>query len=371
MKLVRKSSEATAWDPQHDGVEGAYEWLRIALRAAKMGAWAWDLNRRDKFIRRTEQYDRIFEIAPHQKWTRDLWIGRLYSEDQEITSQKMESVITGDKEEYDAEYRIVLPAGGLRWVNAWGRSIRDRAGKPVRVTGVVRDISDEKRLEQDREQFVATLSHDLRNPLSVARSSADLIRRYPDDVVRRDRLFKKIDFSIERADRMIQDLLDSSRLQSGRNLQLPMENSDLSDIVRAVVQEQAELYDGRIIYKVDGSCVGTWSKDGIRRLLENLISNAIKYGKVGGPVTVTLDRGAGEVLLSVHNTGNLISDEEQSMLFQPFYRAKFAEQGSARGWGLGLPLVRGIAEAHGGGAAVQSSLEAGTTFVVRLPIHKS
>jgi signal transduction histidine kinase len=107
----------------------------------------------------------------------------------------------------------------------------------------------------------------------------------------------------------------------------------------------------------------------MRRILENLCNNAIKYGDTTSRVTVSLRQEGDEAELAVHNWGNPIPASEQESLFQYFTRTKSAEASGKRGWGIGLTLVKGVAEAHGGSVQVESSQEKGTTFRVRLPRH--
>jgi signal transduction histidine kinase len=104
----------------------------------------------------------------------------------------------------------------------------------------------------------------------------------------------------------------------------------------------------------------------VRRTLENLVGNAIKYGNPHTRVRVTVRREGDHLALDVHNQGNPIPHDEQAKIFQPYHRARPHSPAGPLGWGLGLTVVRGIAEAHGGTARVQSSAEAGTTFTVTL-----
>jgi signal transduction histidine kinase len=106
----------------------------------------------------------------------------------------------------------------------------------------------------------------------------------------------------------------------------------------------------------------------LRRVIENLISNAAKYGSPTGPITLTLEKRASEIDISVHNVGNPLPREELLQLFDPFHRSSTADASPHVGWGLGLTLVRGVAEAHGGRVHVESTPEAGTTFTLSLPL---
>ena len=223
-------------------------------------------------------------------------------------------------------------------------------------------------LERDlRENFVATLSHDLRNPLTAAKVSAQMIVRYPDQHEKHQILGNRIVNGIERADMMIQDLLDANRIRAGEKLPLSIAQCDLKQTAEEMVNELAMTVGDRLILEAPPLLVGYWSGDQLRRLMENLAINAIKYGAKESPVLIRLESDATQIKISVHNEGTPLSAAEKTQLFDPFYRAKSASESGQKGWGLGLTLVRGVAEAHGGQVRVESSEEAGTTFLVEIP----
>jgi PAS domain S-box-containing protein len=224
------------------------------------------------------------------------------------------------------------------------------------------------RLERDlREQFVSSLSHDLRTPLTAARMSAQMIPRQanlPDKVYS---LAAKVKHNIDRADQMITDLLDASRIRAGQGLPIEVAPGDLREVVAGTLEDLTTVHGERFCLQGEERLEGDWDAHALRRLTENLCNNAIKYGDPTGRVTVTLRQDGDEVELAVHNWGRPIPPEEREGLFQHFARAKSAETSGTKGWGIGLTLVKGVAEAHGGSIQVESTSEAGTTFRVRLP----
>lgn len=223
-----------------------------------------------------------------------------------------------------------------------------------------------------REQFVATLGHDLRNPLSAAKMSAELIL----EVAKEDErgalkeistLASKNLSNIKRIDRMIQDLLDASVIQVGEKIPLKFENCELESILREVVDDLPPHERSKIELKTQPT-KGIWDSDGLRRAFENLVSNAFKYGDTSKPIIISLTEINQRVIVKVHNAGTAIPTEEQEFLFQPFRRSREAASGGKKGWGIGLGLVRGVAEGHGGSIGVESSPELGTTFVFDIPV---
>jgi signal transduction histidine kinase len=225
-----------------------------------------------------------------------------------------------------------------------------------------------------REQFMATLSHDLRNPLGVARMASELIlkisQQIQDPHVRKDimKLTSRIAANMKRADRMIQDLLDASVLRIGEKLPIHISECDLLAIACDVVTEFDEQEKARI--QITGSSTsGYWDCEGLKRSLENLIKNAIKYGAAGTPITVQITRTNQEsIRVSVHNHGNPIPQEDQKLIFRTFGKSKSTQRGVLQGWGIGLSLVRAVSESLGGSTSVESSKETGTTFTIDLPM---
>jgi signal transduction histidine kinase len=212
------------------------------------------------------------------------------------------------------------------------------------------------------ETFIASLSHDLRNPLHVANSIAQLMQMKwsdPDLISMAKRVCKKL----READEMIQTLLDASLLKTHMKLKLHIDSLDILTLAEEVCADLPSL-DSRINV-VGKSIEGYWCRISLKRLLENLLSNAYKYGKPKSAITVTVISFDGRMMLSVHNEGPPIPEQELQRLFHPFERM---ENVSIQGWGLGLPFVQSVAESHGGTVVADSAKERGTTFTVSIPI---
>ncbi|RZA07754.1 MAG: sensor histidine kinase [Proteobacteria bacterium] len=223
-----------------------------------------------------------------------------------------------------------------------------------------------------RDQFVATLTHDLRNPLAAAKMNADLVGRAAAKLTNEkdretfSRLASKLGENIKRADRMIQNLLDTNLSAVGERMPLKLEPENMMTIAESVVAELSPAERERT--KVIGDEInGYFDRDALWRALENLITNAFKYGREATPVTVRVYEKLGRAMISVHNQGNPIPAEDQELLFQAFRRTRSAKASGQQGWGIGLSQVRGVAEAHGGSLGVDSSAETGTTFTLDIP----
>ncbi len=220
-------------------------------------------------------------------------------------------------------------------------------------------------LRDIQEKLSQTLAHDLRNPIAAAKVSATLILRRPEDENNCIKNASRISNCLDRLDKMISDLLDASRIRAGEKLPLEMKMCDLDWIVREVASEAGMVHN--MIFKVDSesACLGLWNEDGLRRVLENLTTNAVKYGDKNKSITISIEQDQQMASFCVHNEGDPISPDDLPILFQEFRRAKSVENKS--GWGLGLAMVEGMVESHKGSIKVESTAAKGTTFTVKLP----
>lgn len=209
-----------------------------------------------------------------------------------------------------------------------------------------------------------TLAHDLRNPLSIIKISAELINKRAEDVKGSQDKSHRIMHTVDRIDKMIKELLDASLLKLRKPKPQDFKECDLDWLVQDVAFEINMAKNDQIIVKSLGKCLGRWSEEGLRRVIENLITNAIKYGS-DDPVTITVEQDNANAVLKVHNLGDAIPLEEQSTLFGKFKRAKAAKD--KIGWGLGLTVVKAQVDDHDGTITLESTEVNGTTFTICLP----
>ena len=232
----------------------------------------------------------------------------------------------------------------------------------------VENLKEEREL---RERFVSSLTHDLHTPLTAARLNMELIKRYIDDKDKILRILPKVNASLDRIDLMIRDLLDANRLKAGKGISLDIEKCDLIPVIHETLQVLRTVHGDRFVFKGPTSLMGNWSCEGFQRIVENLCSNAIKYGDPDTPISIELSSDKDEIILRIHNEGHPISEEDQKTLFDQFKRTSQAEKGKQKGWGIGLSLVKGIVEAHGGSITITSADGKGTTFTLLLPLDLS
>lgn len=212
------------------------------------------------------------------------------------------------------------------------------------------------------ETFITSLSHDLRNPLNIANVSAQLIEKKSDDSYIRE-YAQRIRKKLGDLDAMIQTLLDAAFLKGRKKLRLKIVQFDMMALANEVCADMT--MPNRPIIIDGNSVVGYWCRISIKRVFENLISNAQKYGEPDTLIRVYIGSGDEGVVIEVHNEGAPIPAADRHLLFSTFHRF---EQVNVRGWGLGLPFVRLVTESHDGRVSVVSTLENGTTFKINMPI---
>jgi signal transduction histidine kinase len=242
-------------------------------------------------------------------------------------------------------------------------------------------LADNKRLEEHTrhqneelahavrlaETFVGMLGHDLRNPLNAISTAAALVaRRAESDAIGKPAV--RIVRSAHRMARMIDQILDFTRIRLGRGLPLEPRSIDLAEVCRLATEElEGEAAAPRVRLEVRGDVAGTWDADRLAQLASNLVGNALAHGQPGAPVSILLDgTDRSEVVLEVANAGSIPADLLPG-IFEPFTASRRAAAATSQGLGLGLHITRQIATAHGGSIEVASSDEGWTRFTVRLP----
>lgn len=221
-------------------------------------------------------------------------------------------------------------------------------------------------LQEMREKLIGILAHDMRNPISAALFAVDLLSS-GQDKQRFEKLQTMAHNSLKRSLDLIENLLDSVTVGAGEGMTLDFAEGDIIEFIDAVYEEASEVYTHTIEFeKPIPEIKGVFDGTMIRRMVENLLSNAVKYGSRDTPVTLMVEDMEETVILKVHNFGNPIPEQNQKRIFQFLKRNLSNGDRELKSWGMGLTLVRAVAEAHGGKVEIQSNLEDGTTFIVHL-----
>jgi signal transduction histidine kinase len=246
------------------------------------------------------------------------------------------------------------------------KAVADRAAIAIDNARLFQEAQEAVRM---REDVVAIVSHDLRNPLNAITLSASTLIKREDLDERTAKTATRIFAAADRANRLIRDLLDFTQARV-TGIPLHPKAMDLHELAWQVVEEVRSAHpERRIDLMTHGDGGGTWDAGRLAQVMANLIGNAIQHSPGGTAVRVVTRGEEGGVLLEVHNEGPPIPAELLPALFEPFQRGVGAGSGKGGSLGLGLFITRRIVEAHGGAIAVRSEAGAGTTFTVRLPRH--
>ena len=226
-----------------------------------------------------------------------------------------------------------------------------------------------------RDEFMSTVSHDLKTPLTFIKGMASLRRRRAEATEDNRPLLEALEQIEQSASRMaaqLDELVDATRLESGRPLDLRVEQVDLVELASKAVHEHQQTSDRHSLCVSTEltQLVGQWDKLRLARVLDNLLDNAIKFSPRGGSVVVELAVEDGSAIVSVSDRGEGISASDLPHIFERFRRGRNVE-GRIPGTGIGLAGVHRIVELHRGAIDVQSEVGVGTTFSIRLPIAHS
>jgi PAS domain S-box-containing protein len=274
------------------------------------------------------------------------------------------------------------PANTSRYFAATYEPQRDAHGDVIGVVAVVVDIDERKRAEEalresDRrkDEFLAMLGHELRNPLGVINTSVQLLMRKGPPEPTLIELRQMIARQVEHMSRMLEDLLDVSRITRGQ-IRLKKEPCDFSEIVRHATDDQSGNFDHSGLHLIahlpDSPLWVRGDRTRLAQVVGNLLYNANKFTDHGGTVTLRLHAAPGpSALLSVRDTGIGIESEILTHVFEPFIQSDHSIDRSRGGLGLGLALVKGLVELHGGEVRAESDgLGRGSEFTLRLPLEE-
>jgi PAS domain S-box-containing protein len=286
----------------------------------------------------------------------------------------IERVLGGEPLEFEIE--LPYPHAGRRFMRTLYTPDRNERGEVIGWIASITDITERKRAEDElrrsKDQFLATVSHELRGPLNAVLGWAELLRAGTLDEASYQRGLEAVYANAKRQAKLIEDLLDVSRIVSGQ-LHVTPSPVDLPGVVRAALETihpSAEAKGIQIETDVDPSirCVlGDATR--LQQILSNLLTNAVKFTPESGEVRLIVRRSHDMVELIVSDTGRGIAPDFLPLVFEPFRQADGSTTRTHGGLGLGLAIVKHLAEAHGGTVAVHSAGEGrGATFTVQLPI---
>lgn len=383
--------------------------LRLALEAAKMGTWDWDVvhNR----IKRSAYAQRLYGIDPDaQNGSIDDILLRIHPEDRKRVNTTASQGIAEALDDV-MEYRIIWPDGSVHWLAENGQGYRNDAGQLVRILGVVQDITEQKQLEaalaeerrnlektvemrtqelhnsltkleetnlrlqaanRHRTRFLSSMSHELRTPLNAILGFNDLLKGQFFGPLndKQNTYTEQIDVSGRHLLALITDLLDITKIDAGvmELERAEFAHNDLIDGMVAMMQNQIRRKGLTVGTAIDPSLpLITGDLRKCKQIMLNLLSNAVKFTPEGGRIEIRAERTEDLVTITVSDTGVGIAPEEQEHIFSEFYQADRVRDEALGGTGIGLALTRRLVALHGGEIGVDSAPGKGSAFWFTLP----
>jgi signal transduction histidine kinase/CheY-like chemotaxis protein len=334
-----------------------------------------------------------FWLPPDADVDFDRFYSIIHPEDRERTRIAVEACVF-DHQIYDIEYRTVSRTGKIRWLRASGRTTYDQNDNPVRFDGTTQDITQRKEMEEERgillgseraarmeaeranrlkDEFLATLSHELRTPLNAISGWTELLKQEPDDVGTVKEGVAAIERNVRAQAQLIEDLLDMSRIASGK-VRLDVKPINIAEVVNAAIETVAPAARAKGVTLrpiLDTKpCVVSADPGRLQQVIWNLLSNGVKFTPKGGEVQVVLELVNSTVQISISDSGEGIPPEFLPHIFERFSQADGSPSRRHGGLGLGLSIVKTLTEMHGGSVAVESEGKGkGSTFRLILPVR--
>ena len=360
--------------------------LRLAIEATELATWEWNLETNEVYW--NEQHFRLFGMEPQpQPLTPQVFMDHVHPDERERVGHLLQKAI--DKQGvYNTEFCALLEDGSTRWMSGYGRIVEERDGKPLRMSGVMFDVDERRRAEEalrlaDRrkDEFLAMLAHELRNPMSTLRSGLQIlaITEGQDQTNGPSSGSQTIAASTvammkrqtDQLVRLVDDLLDVSRISQGK-IDLKTQRVNLVEVVAQAIESVQALYheQGRRL-QVELPSAPIEVEGDVARLSQvvtNLLTNGARYTGENGQVWLRLAHQSQEAVLQVGDNGIGLAADQLSAIFELFVQVDTSLARSKGGLGLGLTLVKRLVEMHGGRVEAHSKgLGQGSTFQVHLP----
>jgi two-component system CheB/CheR fusion protein len=342
--------------------------LGMAMDSAAMGTWSIDLQTRE-FIP-SPRLKEIFGFYPDEKMTYEASIAQIDSEYQSLVMNAVEANISNG-EKYDVEYPLRgLHDEKLRWVRANGNLTHDRDGKPNYFTGVLHDITTHKEDDIRKTDFIAMASHELRTPLTSLQAYIQMLaaRAKKDGDTFALGALEKANIQVKKMAALINGFLNTSSFEAGK-IYLNEQSFEIEALLTEMVEDMLLTNKSHnIILKSCSPLIVTADLDKITQVINNFLSNAVKYSPKGSNIEISCHESKGMLQFGIKDEGPGIKPDDQKKLFDRYYRIENEETKHISGFGLGLYLSAEIIHQHNGKVWVESEVGKGSTFYFSLPL---
>lgn len=315
-----------------------------------------------------------FGLASHENIDLSLALAVILPEDRDRVFEAINKSLSKDSDgHYFVEYRIRNSTGKqIRMLQANGRVFYDQQGNPLSLNGTLRDITEQKKEEERKDDFMGMVSHELKTPLTSLKAYLQVLQRLAmntESSFQQNTLEKSLK-QVDNMNSMINGFLNVSRLDSGQ-MYIDKTLFDIELLFSEIKDEVlATNHTHQIMFKTSGQIFVLADREKISQVLHNLIGNAVKYSLPETLITVDYQIFGETLKISVHDQGKGISPEDQQRIFERYYRIKDINSESIAGFGIGLYLCKEIVELHNGTIEVQSSENNGSIFSFVLPLNE-
>ena len=359
---------------EHD-LRAASTRLEGLMAAGEIGSWVWDL--RDDRVLHDANFARLFGWEGTEPKTRDEHFARVHRDDVAKVQTAVEAALVSGRL-YIREYRIVLDDGSVRWLGGRGKVQRSAEGEAVQIAGLIMDIGDLKALEdtlraadRQKDEFLATLAHELRNPLAPIANAAAILQQPGTSREQVNRYAKMIARQTRSMAVLLDDLLEVSRISTGK---LNLKKKAIS--VAALVESALEPVRPALEARKHGLRVEMTGPEGllevdpvrISQVLTNLLTNAVKFSDSGAQIVLRARSAPDEVTFEVEDAGIGLPADQLTLIFEMFTQVSPSVDQSEGGLGIGLAVAKALVQLHGGRIeATSAGLGKGSLFRVVLP----
>lgn len=351
------------------------ERLEMAQQAGRIGTFDWNVETGDVEWSSTEE--ELFGLPMGSFGGRfEDWKQTVHPDDVDKAVAECMSAVA-ERKDLNIEFRIVRPDGEVRWIAAQGKVLCDASGRPSRMLGVNIDITERKagevalkETDRRKDEFLATLAHELRNPLAPISNGLQILKQTCSMTDTMQEVTDMMDRQVRHLVRLVDDLLDVSRITRGK-IELNKEPLQLSTIISRGIEASRPFIDAErheLILSIPPEPI--WVMGDLIRLsqvVSNLLNNAANYTEKNGKIWIVAEQEGGDAILRVRDSGVGIEADSLPRIFDKFVQADRRAKHWHSGLGIGLALVRGIVELHGGTITASSEgTGRGSEFVVRL-----